>query len=144
MGAQLRSCSVKHLLYGTIALSVALFAVILIGDGRQSSGGDPATTVPHFQTAIERQLSITTDAVVSKSQDHVSVQLVSGAIPPDVTRLTVLTDENCQPDQQGVSHCLNRVTYQSAQGMGEAVLRHNHRMSEVPCLAPGETVVLVN
>ena len=134
----------KHVLYGTIALAMVLFVAILIADGRRPSGADLATDVPHFQTAIERRLSVTTDAVVSKSHDHVQVQLVSGTIPPDVTRLTVVTDENCQPDQDGVSHCLNRVTYQSAQGMGEAVVRHNHRMSEVPCLAPGETVVLVS
>ena len=133
----------KHALYGTIGLAMVLFVVILVADSRQPSGADPATAVPHFQAAIERRLSITTDAEVSKSQDHVLVQIESGSIPPDVTRLTVLTDENCQPDQDGVSHCLNRVTFQTAQGTGEAVLRHNHRMSEVPCLAPGETVVLV-
>jgi hypothetical protein len=136
---------VRIVAYAILGLMITLVAVTWVVDTQNEAVYSvDKTAVPHFQTAIERRLSITTDAVVSKSEDHVLVQIVSGTIPADVTRLTVVTDENCQPDQHGVSHCLNRVAYQSAQGIGEAVLRHNHRMTEVPCLAPGETVVLVS
>jgi len=121
-----------------------LFVVILIAGGRQDSHADPGTAVPHFQTALERRVMFTDTAQVSRNQDPVYVQLVSGAIPPDATRLTVLTDENCAPDREGVSHCLNRVAFQTTQGSGEAVLQHHHRMSEESCLAPGESVVIVS
>jgi len=136
---------VRIVAYAILGLMITLVAVTWVVDTQNEAVYSvDKTAVPHFQTAIESRRSITTDAVVSKSEDHVLVQIVSGTIPADVTRLTVVTDENCQPDQHGVSHCLNRVAYQSAQGIGEAVLRHNHRMTEVPCLAPGETVVLVS
>ena len=134
----------KQLLYGTIGLAMILFVVILIAGGRQDSHADPGTAVPHFQTALERRVMFTDTAQVSRNQDPVYVQLVSGAIPPDATRLTVLTDENCAPDREGVSHCLNRVAFQTTQGPGEAVLQHHHRMSEESCLAPGESVVIVS
>ena len=74
----------KQLLYGTIGLAMILFAVILIAGGRQDSHADPGTAVPHFQTAIERRVMLTDTAQVSRNQDPVYVQLVSGAIPPDV------------------------------------------------------------
>ena len=134
----------KQLLYGTIGLAMILFVVILIAGGRQDSHADPGTAVPHFQTALERRVMFTDTAQVSRNQDPVYVQLVSGAIPPDATRLTVLTDENCAPDREGVSHCINRVAFQTTQGSGEAVLQHHHRMSEESCLAPGESVVIVS
>ena len=83
----------KQLLYGTIGLAMILFAVILIAGGRQDSHADPGTAVPHFQTALACWVTLTDTAQVSRNQDPVYVQLVSGAIPPDATRLTVLTDE---------------------------------------------------
>jgi hypothetical protein len=55
------------------------------------------------------------------------------------TITTVLTDENCQPDAAGVSHCINRL---HAPGGVRIVVRHNHRMHEVRCLVPGERVQL--
>jgi hypothetical protein len=51
----------------------------------------------------------------------------------------VLTDEQCQPDAAGVSHCLNTIRLTSGQTIA---VRHPHRMSEVPCLAPGERVTV--
>jgi hypothetical protein len=70
------------------------------------------------------------------------VELIEGTIPAGVERLTVLTDEDCVPDADGVSHCRNRVRFDGPQGAGEATLRHHHRMAEESCLTPGETVVL--
>lgn len=71
------------------------------------------------------------------------MQHESGVIPPEVTHLTVLTDENCQPDPEGISHCRNRVQYETEEGTGEATLRHHHNMREEPCLAPGQRLELV-
>jgi hypothetical protein len=49
----------------------------------------------------------------------------------------VLTDDQCQADGDGVSHCLN--TIRLASGLTISV-RHPHRMMDVACLAPGEHV----
>jgi hypothetical protein len=132
----------RHIvLLGTIVLVVVLAALARSGD--PADPAPTATAVPHFGTnAIE--VRITDEAVVSRGQSPVLVQLETGTIPSDVTQLSVLTDENCQPDAEGVSHCLNRVMYSTSAGSGEAVLRHHHRMSEEPCLAPGQTLQLVS
>jgi hypothetical protein len=128
---------------GIAGLVIALLAVIWITDARNDARTELDTApVPHFQTATERQIAFTDAAQVSRGQDPMLVQLDSGTIPADVTRLTVLTDEDCAPDQDGVSHCLNRVRFETAQGPGEAAIRHHHRMSEESCLAPGEVVVI--
>ena len=66
--------------------------------------------------------------------------LESGQLPAGAVRATVLTDANCQPDQDGVSHCLNEL----AIGATTLVVRHHHKMSEVPCLTPGETVNILS
>jgi hypothetical protein len=65
--------------------------------------------------------------------------LERGQLPAEAARATVLTDANCQPDQDGVSHCLNELNLGSAR----VVVRHHHKMSEVPCLTPGEEVNIV-
>jgi hypothetical protein len=54
-------------------------------------------------------------------------------------RAVVLTDTRCNPDQIGVSHCLNRI--RPAHGKTILVVR-NHRMMDMPCLSPGEHIFL--
>lgn len=107
-----------------------------------SSSDEPEASAPHFGDADVR-ISITADAQVSRGQDPMLVQLETGTIMAGVTHLTVLTDENCQPDADGVSHCLNRAQYTTLDGVQEVTLRHNHRMAEEPCLAPGQVVEIV-
>lgn len=131
-------------LLGILAIAAVVLAAVF-----SLAGGDPAaeraavsTAVPQYRTADVR-IQITDDPVVSRNQDPVYVQLESGVIPDDVTMLTVLTDEDCTPDEQGVSHCLNRVEYATASGTQGAALRHNHKMSEEPCLTPGQTLEIV-
>jgi hypothetical protein len=51
----------------------------------------------------------------------------------------VLTDTRCNPDAMGVSHCLNRMRL--ANGTVVTVV-HDHRMMDMPCLSPGEHVML--
>jgi len=51
----------------------------------------------------------------------------------------VLSDTRCNPDQMGVSHCLNRIRLAN----GKTILVvHNHRMMNMPCLSPGEHIFL--
>jgi len=49
----------------------------------------------------------------------------------------VLTDDRCQADSTGVSHCLNTIRLTSGRTI---TVRHPHRMMDVACLAPGEHV----
>lgn len=103
IGSTPRSCPVKTFLYGLACLAVAIIAAIWIMDswgGSRDTAGD--LTVRHSQTSNVRRVAISADARVSRNQDPVYVQLVEGTIPAGVTRLTVLTDENCAPDADGV------------------------------------------
>ena len=65
--------------------------------------------------------------------------LVAGQLPDQAMQATVRTDANCQPDEYGVSHCLNEL----AVGESTVMVCHHHKMNEVPCLTPGETVTLL-
>ncbi len=46
------------------------------------------------------------------------------------------TFENCTPDQNGVSHCLNELDF----GTTKVVVQHHHTMARTSCLTPGEVV----
>lgn len=75
----------------------------------------------------------------SPSQTILHAGLEEGQLPAGPVRATVLTDEECEPDAQGISHCRNEVQLRSGKTV---VLRHLHDMMQVECLAPGEEVVL--
>lgn len=127
-------------------VGLVVLVAVLLGAGARfapSVNRDVTPTpVAHYQSASAR-VRITDAPQVSRGEQPYLVQLDSGTIPSGVTHLEVLSDENCQPDADGVSHCLNRVTFSTANGEGEAALRHHHRMSEEPCLTPGQTLELV-
>ena len=125
----------------SVLATIGVVAVIMISVTR-SHTISVSTPVSHYQTS-SRQVVVSDQATVSRGDGPVVVQLVSGQIPANVSTLTVLSDENCQPDQNGVSHCLNRVQFQGGQGSGEATLQHHHKFSEESCLTPGETLQLV-
>jgi hypothetical protein len=52
----------------------------------------------------------------------------------------VLSDTECQPDRQMVSRCRNEMRLADGRTI---VVRHPHKMTNVPCLAPGEMVQLM-
>ncbi len=66
------------------------------------------------------------------------VQVVGGVLAGGTA--TVLSDEECEPDVAGISHCLNRLRLANG---SEVVVRHPHDMMKIPCLEPGEHVQLV-
>jgi hypothetical protein len=76
---------------------------------------------------------------VSVAEELLVTNLVSGELPQTASNAIVRSDSNCQPDEQGVSHCLNELEIGSA----KVVVRHHHKMSEVSCLTPGETVRVI-
>lgn len=65
------------------------------------------------------------------------VRIYQGDAPPVGIQAvgSVLTDTNCEPDTQGLSHCHNVIDL----GNGRRVeVVHTHYMSQHPCLAPGD------
>lgn len=110
------------------AVALALFA-------RRGSGENPEAARP----AAARTLVVFRDGEPSPSVTPIvlRVQLISGAL--EGADATVLTDEDCAPDDVGISHCRNRLRL----GNGtEIVVRHPHDMMKIPCLKPGEPVRL--
>lgn len=93
-------------------------------------------------TDTVRTVRVSMDGPVERSARNqpLSALWLSGAQPTAVSTAVVETDENCAPDTNGVSNCTNRLRMSDGALM---VIAHPHRMSEVPCLAPGETVKVV-
>lgn len=67
------------------------------------------------------------------------LQIYRGSAPPAGVRIagTVLTDTDCAPDAQGLSHCHNRIDLANGQ---EIEIINTHIMSRHPCLSPGQAV----
>ena len=114
-----------------------LFAVLALQDpaSRQNAGvsshGQPITTVRTILVASAGPVG------VSAPGRPLRAELMSGSLPSTAVMATVLSDENCAPDAQGISHCTNKLRMD---GGAEMTVTHPHRMAEVPCLAPGERV----
>jgi hypothetical protein len=106
------------------------------GDGH-GHAGDPA----HQKPTLLRTLAVYTDAEPAPSAHPARMRalLTKGKLPGGVVQATVLTDENCAPDKQGVSHCRNELKLPDGRTV---TVRHPHRMADVPCMTRGETVRL--
>lgn len=106
-------------------------------------GSGPKPTVqadPHGNPIVNvRTILVATDDSIGISEPgrQLRAVLAEGTIPTAPTMATVMSDENCAPDAQGVSHCRNRLRMEDGT---EMAVTHPHRMSEVPCLSPGEQV----
>ena len=127
------------------ALGAALFAIlVLAGTGlviERASRSHTVAVDPHG-TALpaQRQLQISSMMPSPSNSDGLRAKLVSGTMPTAAVDATVLTDEECQPDTHGLSHCLNRLRLPDG---SEIQVRHPHDMTLVACLAPGEHVRLL-
>lgn len=113
-----------------IAIGAALSAVVLV---KQGQGEQRAPEERHRTVVVSDKLPMPASA----PGGPLHALLLTGTVEAEPTVATVLSDENCQPDPQGYSHCLNRLEMPG----GEVIeIQHTHRMSEVPCLSPGERV----
>ena len=65
--------------------------------------------------------------------------LESGEMPAHAMTAVVETDENCEPDAYGISHCSNQLRLADGRTIE---VRHDHNMSRFPCLKPGEVVAV--
>jgi hypothetical protein len=122
-----------------VALVVALIGLA----GFTQPASDPtAVQAQHFW----RNPSLRT-IVVAPAADQLEpkgaillTNLVAGTMPAGAMQATVLTDSNCAPDANGISHCLNDLEI----GGTRVTVQHHHDMRKVPCLAPGEKVNIVD
>lgn len=96
---------------------------------------DPATPLPDVPALARRDCLRRPRTCANGAGGIVLAYRLSGLRPPPRAVATVETDESCQPDRYGVSHCLNRLRLP---GGGAITVRHDHRMADSPCLAPGE------
>ena len=115
-------------------------AWVAIGRG---GGGNPPAVAEH-PTAIpsaERTVFVSKPMPApSSSARRLSAMLESGTMPDVTTMAEVMSDTECAPDAHMLSHCRNEMRLPDGTTI---VLRHPHDMRHVPCLAPGERVMLV-
>jgi hypothetical protein len=132
------ACRIR--LIGACAATILVVALVGCGGGGPSSSsssqtGEETTAADGMKTV----LVFNHVPAPSPSVTNLHAGLEEGKLPDGPVVGTVLTDEDCMPDQQGISHCRNVVRLSGGKTI---VLRHPHEMHQVPCLAPGEKVLL--
>lgn len=138
----------KLYLIGGILATVGVVLVVFV----VSSGGPRAVSPVQESPPVSahpqpsgadgmRTLSVSSDQMPTPSQpgEALHARRISGEIPTSEIVGTVVSDENCEPDENGVSHCLNRI---ELPGKRMLVVRHPHDMTVVPCLYPGERIIV--
>jgi len=139
-----------------LIIAIAVVAVVAIAIAVAATRGTPQpaqqAAAPHFvdvnqenhhsatggRSLVVARLGETVPGI-SGETGPLMTTLVRGQYPDGATKATVRTDENCTPDADGVSHCLNELDL----GRTTIVVQHHHKMSLTPCLTPGETVKLL-
>lgn len=128
-------------LIATLMLAIGGFVILVMSRPESSTTSLPpashgVTLPPGMRTVL---VGATGSEVISAPGGPLRTQLAKGALPDRAMFGKVLSDEDCTPDAQGVSHCKNRVRLGNG---AELTLIHPHRMADVPCLSPGEDVVV--
>lgn len=139
----------------TLAIAAAVLALVALALAAAATRPKASATmpppeqaaVPHFvdvkapgepRTVVVGGM---TDSLPGTSNEagYLMTNLRAGQLPEGATTATVLTDTNCEPDADGVSHCLNDLQI----GSVVVTVQHHHQMHSIPCLSPGETVTLM-
>lgn len=123
-----------------VALGVVL-AVFLFPNDVRVDKTDTSRGVAQPAADVRQVRVVTFGEPLSASVTELSAKLESGDLSDQPINATVLTDEQCAPDSQGISHCLNALRLDNGEIL---TVRHNHRMHDVPCLQPGEMVRVMN
>ena len=126
-------------------IAVAVLIVVLAPDdpvNRDTAASAPTSAHPAPSGEEMRVLMVGTgeDRGASTPGGALVGMLMTGDMPSGEMRATVLTDADCAPDAQGYSHCRNDLRMADGSAL---TVRHVHRMSEVPCLSPGEEILVV-
>jgi hypothetical protein len=125
-------------------LSTTIVLAIVLGVRHPGSDGRTVSAPGHVSQAADSNLrtllvSATGPITESPAAGPLQSSFLDGTMPVQRTNATVLSDENCAPDANGLSHCLNRLRL--ADGTTLSV-RHLHNMAQVPCLTVGEEVLV--
>ncbi len=125
-----------------VAAMCALFVLAASGLVAERVSRSPGVGVDPHGTALpaQRQVQLSLVMPSPSDSDGLHAKLVGGTMPTAPVQATVLTDAECQPDARGISRCLNRLRLRDGSELG---VRHPHDMAMVPCLAPGEHVLLL-
>ena len=118
------------------ASAVVLLAALL-------SGGSKDTVAPLSEggAAVRSvRVSAKPNDSVSESPHSLRAWRVRGSLPTGPTMATVRTDEDCAPDELGISRCVNKLRLADGSAL---VLRHPHDMARVPCMSPGEQIRII-
>jgi hypothetical protein len=128
-------------------LMLTFVALVALGGAWVLLGRDPEAgkryVSEHSAAVPETARTVTVSATMPLPSAHarrLSAMLETGAMPREPMMAEVLTDTDCAPDERMVSRCRNEMQLSDGR---RVVLRHPHDMSSVPCLAPGEQVLLV-
>jgi hypothetical protein len=115
----------------TIASLSSLATVLMLSYGQQSASAE---------SSIPPGVSLTSWFDNGKGGQHV-LRIAEGAAPPVGVRLigTVATDTDCDPDEQGLNHCHNKIDLSNGRSI-EVI--HNHAMHRYACLEPGQKLTL--
>jgi hypothetical protein len=125
-------------LAAAIAIAVTAIGGFLLASNGGGRGSDEQTAARGGASRLRTVLVSTGREPAPSTPGLVLNALrVKGVLPGARTQATVVSDRNCAPDTEGISHCTNALRLS-----GERLLtvRHPHRMMEVPCLEPGERV----
>jgi hypothetical protein len=99
---------------------------------------DSAKPLPRLPAVMARDCLARPRACANGSNGIVLSYSLKGRAPRTPMLALVLTDVNCDPDRDGISHCLNELRLL---GNGRRItVRHDHNMHMYPCLTPGERV----
>lgn len=123
------------------ALLALVGAAVLIG--RSSDAVDPGYVTEHPVEVPATARTVQIYTTMPRPSSHarlLSARLEVGAMPRGRMLAEVLSDTECQPDEQMISRCRNEMRLSDGRTI---VVRHPHNMANVPCLAPGETVLLM-
>ena len=128
----------------TALAAIAAMAGAFLLLARDGGDGDRETYVSEHPVAVpEVARRVMVSATMPMPSAHarvLSAKLEGGTMPAAPTPAEVLTDSDCTPDARMISRCRNEMRLADGRRI---VLRHPHDMRSVPCLAPGERVLLV-
>ena len=130
-------------LLAAIAIIVAAAGVFIFARGEDAADSSATAVSEHpvVVPAAARTVSVSRKMPMpSANERRLSAMLEDGTMPDRPMMADVMTDTDCTPDAQMISHCRN--VMRLADGR-QIVLRHPHQMSRIPCLAPGERVRLI-
>lgn len=124
-----------------LAAMGVVVAVIAVTAGKGPATSSPVKTRAAVGVTGERTVFVSrgVEPAPSAPGSRLHAMRLSGPVPNRRSTATIMSDESCAADGRGISHCINRMRLANGKIL---TVRHPHRMMEVPCLSPGEHVVV--